>query len=76
MFISKKKLVKYIELLYENNRKEKNGANYKQPISTAQQDKNIYLQGYEDGTDNFFNALCSKFKLNSVHHIGREYKER
>ena len=33
------------------------------PISEKQKNMNIYLQGYEDGTDNFFNAICREFKL-------------
>ena len=63
MFISKKKLKEYMDIIYEGNKKEKNGANYTHPISEKQEKKNIYLQGYEDGTDNFYNAVCAKFKI-------------
>ena len=66
MFISKKKLKNYIEQLQADNRASKLGQNYDQPISEAQQDMNLYLQGYEDGTDNFFNAVCEKFKIKSA----------
>ena len=68
MFISKKKLMKYIEKLQAENRGYRMGQDYEQPISEEQKRKNIYLQGYEDGTDNFFNALCSRFKLKSKYH--------
>ena len=62
-FISKKKLKRYMERVKENNRASCLGQCYEMPISLAQQNKNIYAQGYEDGTDNFFNALCAKFKI-------------
>ena len=63
MFINKKKLQKYIEKIKSENRARNMGQNYDHPISEGQQKKNIYLQGYEDGTDNFYNAVCSKFKI-------------
>lgn len=71
MFISKRKLTKYIEKLWVNNRAEKLGQDRTQPISEEQKTKNIYLQGFEDGTDNFFNALCTKFNLESIHRVGK-----
>lgn len=71
MFISKRKLTKYIEKLWVNNRAEKLGQDHIQPISEEQKTKNIYLQGFEDGTDNFFNALCTKFNLKSIHRVGK-----
>lgn len=61
--ISKKKLKKYIEEIKKGNRAEKLGQKYEQPISETQRIKNIYAQGYEDGTDNFYNALCNKFNI-------------
>jgi hypothetical protein len=63
MFISKKKLRKYIEKVQADNRAAKLGQNYDSPISEQQKNKNLYAQGYEDGTDNFFNAIYSEFKL-------------
>lgn len=63
MFISKKKLAKYIKNLKDENRAENLGQDYTQPISEKQARVNIYAQGYEDGTDNFFNAVCAKFKI-------------
>lgn len=63
MIIRKKKLKEYIERLKQGNRAEKLGQNYNPTISEKQKNMNIYLQGYEDGTDNFFNAICHKFKL-------------
>lgn len=70
MFISKRKLTKYIEKLWANNRAEKLGQVHP-PVSEEQKTKNIYLQGFEDGTDNFFNALCSQFNLKSIHRVGK-----
>ena len=66
MFISKKKLKNYIEKLQAENRAANLGQNYDQPISKEQASMNMYLQGYEDGTDNFFNAVCEKFKIKSA----------
>lgn len=63
MFVSKKKLKKYIEKLKDDNRANKLGQDYTTPISNDQQFKNMYAQGYEDGTDNFYNALCAHFKI-------------
>lgn len=62
-FISKKKLEAYMFEVKKGNRKTHLGANYAEPISRKQQETNLYAQGYEDGTDNFYNALCGKFKL-------------
>ena len=63
LLISKKKLKKEIKDLKAENRASKLGQNYDQPISDEQKKKNLYLQGYEDGTDNTCNYLMSKFKL-------------
>jgi hypothetical protein len=63
MFIRKKKLKEYITKLKNDNRAKSMGQNYTQPLSAEQQGKNIYLQGYEDGTDNMYNAISHKFKL-------------
>ena len=62
-FISKKKLENYITEVKRENRKGNLNANYDTPISEKQQKTNIYAQGYEDGTDNFYNALCGKFNI-------------
>ena len=62
-FISKKKLKNYIEGVKRENRAKILGQNYDSPISEKQVKTNIYAQGYEDGTDNFYNALCSKFNI-------------
>ena len=70
MFISKRKLKKYMEKLWANNRAEKMGQMYMDPISEEQKHKNIYLQGFEDGTDNFFNAVCHEFNIKSIHRVG------
>lgn len=70
MFISKRKLKKYLEKLWIENRAEKLGQIHAGPLSEEQQAKNIYLQGFEDGTDNFFNAVCHQFNLKSIHRVG------
>ncbi len=62
-FISKKKLKNYIEEVKRRNRAKILGQNYDSPISEEQKKKNLYAQGYEDGTDNFYNALCSEFNI-------------
>lgn len=64
MLISKKKLKNYIKQIKDENRAENIGQNYTEPISDGQKAKNLYTQGYEDGTDNLYNAICAKFKLN------------
>lgn len=69
MFIRKKKLREYIEKLQAENQGYRLGQDFNQPISEEQQKKNLYLQGYEDGTDNFFNALCNKFKIKSRYRV-------
>lgn len=46
------------------------GQMYMDPISEEQKHKNIYLQGFEDGTDNFFNAICHEFNIKSTHRVG------
>ena len=63
MFINKKRLGKYIKMIKDENRAKKIGQDYTHPISEEQQKKNLYLQGYEDGTDNLFNAICAKFGI-------------
>lgn len=62
-YISKRKLKAYMEEIKRCNRAECNGANHDLPMSVAQKTKNVYAQGYEDGTDNFYNAVCHKFKI-------------
>ena len=62
-FINKKKLKNYIEEVKRGNRAKILGQKYDSPISEEQQEKNLYAQGYEDGTDNFYNALCRKFNI-------------
>ena len=62
-FISKKALKNYIEQVKVGNRASNLGQNHEQPISEKQKLENVYAQGYEDGTDNFYNAVCSKFNI-------------
>ena len=33
------------------------------PKSKKQEKLNCYSQGYEDGTDNMYNAICNKFEI-------------
>ena len=61
-FISKKKLKDYIDTIYSANR-ARLGQKYDAPITDEQKISNVYAQGYEDGTDNLYNAICGKFKL-------------
>ena len=60
--ISKRKLKKYISGIKTGNRAKNLGQNYNLP-NEKQKIRNIYAQGYEDGTDNFFNAVCSHFNI-------------
>ena len=62
-FISKRKLKKYISGIKTENRGINLGQKYDAPIDEKQKMRNIYAQGYEDGTDNFYNAICSKFNI-------------
>lgn len=56
-FISKRKLLKKMREIKDGCRKEKLGAKYP-PGSKKQETLNAYYSGYEDGTDNFYNALA------------------
>lgn len=62
-FISKKKLKAYMNIVKRENRAESFNVNYDSPINKRQQSLNAYAQGYEDGTDNLFNAICGKFNI-------------
>lgn len=61
-FVSKKKLKSYMNQIKIENRKEKLYAKYP-PKDNKQEKLNCYSQGYEDGTDNFYNGLKDYFKL-------------
>jgi hypothetical protein len=61
--VSKKKLLSTMQLIKDSNRKEDLYANYDNPISEEQASKNVYSQGYEDGTDNFYNCIVHNFEL-------------
>jgi hypothetical protein len=56
-FISKRKLLKKMKEIKDGCRKEKLGVKYP-PETEKQEHMNLYLNGYEDGTDNFYNALA------------------
>lgn len=60
--VRKKKVLKMMREIKDGNRKESLYADYSKPISEKQQSLNSYSQGYEDGTDNFYNGLSSKLK--------------
>ena len=64
--VSKKELKERMEKIRQNNRASKLGQTYEGNISEKQRDRNIYLQGYEDGTDNICNAIYSIFDLNDL----------
>ena len=59
-FISKKKLLKKMNELKESGQKRNNGVRYP-PKDDNQARWNVMMQGYEDGHDNFYNALYSEF---------------
>lgn len=59
-FISKKELKKYMDGVKATGSLKRK---YTPPITEDQKIKNVYAQGYEDGTDNFYNAVCSKFNI-------------
>ena len=61
-FISKKKIKVYIDGIKAENRARNLGQEYP-PIDEKQKLRNAYAQGYEDGTDNFYNAVCSQFGI-------------
>lgn len=61
--ISKKKLKAYMNIVKSGSRANSFNVNYEHPISEKQQSINAYAQGYEDGTDNLFNAVCGKFNI-------------
>ena len=63
MFIRKKKLEKYMKEIKGRNRAENLGQDYQKHISEKQANANIYLQGYEDGMDNFYHLLCAMFNI-------------
>ncbi len=63
--ISKRKLYRYIKFILGENKAKMLGANYEQPISPEQQNRNAYWTGYEHGTANVFNAIVAKFNLDA-----------
>ena len=54
--IRKKKVLKRMLEIKSGNRKENLYAKYP-PKDRKQECLNLYSQGYEDGTDNFYNGL-------------------
>ena len=59
-FVSKKKLLKEMKMLKESGKKENNSVHY--PSKDEKQKVwNVMMQGYEDGHDNFYNALHYTF---------------
>ena len=63
MFIRKKKLGKYMREIKDRNRAKNLGQDYREPISEKDANTNMYLQGYKDGIDNFYNVLCAMFNI-------------
>lgn len=55
-FVRKKKVLKEMKRIKDENRKENLYAKYPAE-NLGQAMLNIYSQGYEDGTDNFYNGL-------------------
>ena len=56
--VRKKKVLDYAKEIRVENRAEDIYAKYP-PEDVRQEKLNCYSQGYEDGTDNFYNALKS-----------------
>lgn len=56
--VRKKKILDYAKEIKVGNRAEDIYAKYP-PEDIRQEKLNCYSQGYEDGTDNFYNALKS-----------------
>lgn len=54
--VSKRKVLSRMEEIKSGNRKENLYAKYPAK-DRKQEDLNLYSQGYEDGTDNFYNGL-------------------
>lgn len=75
MFVSKKRLKKYMNVIVKEHRKENLGSDYVN-LSEKQQIKNVYNQGYEDGTDNFYSEYAT-FKtaktVKSTSHTGQPF---
>lgn len=57
--ISKKKLLKEMDRIRESGKKKNNGVKYP-PNNENDKSMNCVLQGYEDGHDNFYNALYAR----------------
>ena len=57
-FVRKKKLLEEMNRIKISGQKEYNGVEYP-PKTEEQAIWNIMMQGYEDGHDNFYNALKS-----------------
>ncbi len=62
-YISIKKLKQCMTTIKIENQAVKLGQDYTQPIDEIKARRNVYLQGYEDGTDNFYNTLCNRLNL-------------
>lgn len=56
-----KKIIEKIKEIKDGNRKEKLYAKYP-PNGRDQETLNAYSQGYEDGTDNFYNAIVDDIR--------------
>lgn len=57
----KKKLLEEMNRLKESGKKENNGGGKYPPANETELAMNSFWQGYEDGHDNFYNALYGKF---------------
>lgn len=60
--IEREELFDYIDNVMKGNIAEILGANYEAPIPAEQQEKNIFLTGYEWGCANACNAIRAKVK--------------
>jgi hypothetical protein len=61
--ISKKKVIKYLEQIKDGSRAKNMFTGNESEAPDRQRALRAYSQGYEDGTDNVYNALLYRFSL-------------
>lgn len=61
--ISKKRVIEYLEQIKDGSRAENMFTGKESATPDRQRALKAYSQGYEDGTDNVYNALLYRFSL-------------
>ena len=71
--VRKKALIRYMKEIKDENRASNIYAKYP-PKDNKQEKLNCYSQGYEDGTDNFYNVMVDIIRkhMSRVPHGARE----